>query len=61
MLKIYGSELSFPANKVRFAANALNLKYEYIKVNLRVQENRTEEFLKINPSGKIPAIDELRL
>ena len=35
MLKIYGSDLSSPANKVRFAANALGLKYDYIKVNLR--------------------------
>lgn len=58
MLKIYGSDLSAPANKVRFAANALGLKYEYVKVNLREGENKKEWFLKINPSGKIPAIDD---
>jgi len=58
MLKIYGSDLSSPANKVRFTANFLGLKYEYIKVDLRAGEQRTPEFLKINPVGKIPAIDD---
>ena len=58
MLKIYGSDLSSPSNKVRFAANALGLKYEYVKVNLREGEHRKPEFLKLNPVGKIPAIDD---
>lgn len=58
MLKIYGSDLSAPANKVRFAANALGLKYEYIRINLREGEHQKPEFLKINPVGKIPVIDD---
>jgi len=58
MLKIYGSDLSAPANKVRFAANALGLKYEYIRVNLREGEHQKPEYLKIHPAGKIPAIDD---
>jgi len=58
MLKIYGSDLSAPANKVRLAANFLGLKYEYIKVDLRAGEHQKPEFLRINPVGKIPAIDD---
>lgn len=58
MLKIYGSDLSSPANKVRFAANAMGLKYEYIRVNLREGEQKKAEFLRINPVGKVPAIDD---
>ena len=58
MLKIYGSDLSSPSNKVRFTANVLGLKYEYIKVNLREGEHKKPEFLKLNPVGKIPAIDD---
>ena len=58
MLKIYGSDLSSPSNKVRFTANALGLKYEYIKVNLREGEHKKPEFLKLNPVGKIPVIDD---
>ena len=58
MLKIYGSDLSSPSNKVRFTANALNLPYEYIKINLREGENRKKEFLALNPFAKIPVIDD---
>lgn len=58
MLKIYGSDLSAPSNKVRFVANALELKYEYVFVNLRAGDHQKPEFLKLNPVGKIPAIDD---
>lgn len=58
MLKIYGSDLSAPSNKVRFVANALELKYEYVFVNLRAGEHQKPEFLKLNPVGKIPTIDD---
>jgi glutathione S-transferase len=58
MLTIYGSDVSSPANKVRFAANALGLKYEYSRVNLRAGEQQRPEFLKVNPIGKVPAIDD---
>jgi glutathione S-transferase len=58
MLKIYGSDLSSPANKVRFVANYLGLKYDYIIVKLREGEQNKPEFLRINPVGKIPAIDD---
>lgn len=58
MLKLYGSNLSSPSNKVRFVANHLGLKYEYVLVNLRTGEQLKAEFIKINPVGKIPAIDD---
>ena len=58
MLKIYGSDLSSPANKVRYAAMALGLEFEYIKINLREGEHKKPEFMKIHPAGKVPAIDD---
>jgi glutathione S-transferase len=58
MLKIYGSDLSGPAIKVKFTANALGLQFDFQPINLREGENKTEWFLKINPVGKIPAIDD---
>ncbi len=58
MLKIYGSDLSSPANKVRFLANLMGLKYEYVKVDLRSGEQQKPEFIKVNPIGKVPAIDD---
>jgi glutathione S-transferase len=58
MLKIYGANLSSPCIKVRLVANALGLKYEYIKVSIRDGDNQKPEFLKLNPFGKIPAMDD---
>lgn len=58
MLKIYGGDLSSPANKVRFVANYLNIAYEYVPVSIRDGENKKESYLKIHPAGKIPAMDD---
>ena len=58
MLKIYGANLSAPANKVRMAANILGLEYEYIQISIRQRENRTKEYLALHPAGKVPVIDD---
>ena len=58
MLTIYGSDLSGPAIKVRLTATALGLEHKWQVVNLREGEQKQEWFLKINPLGKIPAIDD---
>ena len=58
MLKVYGMELSVPSNKVRFTANALGLEYEYKSMNLMEGEQKADWFVKINPVGRVPAIDD---
>ena len=58
MLTIYGADLSSPSSKVRFVANALGLDYEYKRVDLVKEENRSEEHLKLHPGGKVPVIED---
>jgi glutathione S-transferase len=58
MLTIYGFNFSSPSNKVRFTANALGITYDYKQVNLMAGEQKSPEFLKINPAGRVPAIDD---
>ncbi len=58
MLQIYGSPLSSPTNKVRYVANFLGIPFEFHSINLTVGEHRQPEFLKINPLGKIPVIND---
>jgi glutathione S-transferase len=58
MLTIYGSDLSGPAIKVRLTASFLGLDYKWQVINLREGEHKQEWFLKINPVGKIPAMDD---
>lgn len=58
MLKVYGADLSSPALKVRYVANALGIPHEYQRVNIMGGENRSEAFLKLHPAAKIPVIDD---
>jgi glutathione S-transferase len=58
MIHLYGSPLSSPVNKVRYVANYLNLAYEFHFVNLAAGEQRKPEYLKINPYGRVPAMDD---
>ena len=57
MLTIYGSDLSSPAIKVRLTASYLGIVYKWHLVDLREGEQKQEWFLKINPVGKVPAIE----
>ena len=58
MIKLYGFELSFPVNRVRLCLNAMGLDYEFVRINPFAGENQTEDYLKLHPAGKIPAIDD---
>jgi glutathione S-transferase len=58
MLTLYGFEVSVHTNKVRFAANALGLSYEFKRVNLLAGEHKTESHLKLHPAGKVPVIQD---
>ena len=58
MLTIYGSDLSAPAIKVRLTASWMGIEHKWQLVNLREGEQKNEWFLKINPVGKVPAIDD---
>jgi glutathione S-transferase len=58
MLTIYGSDLSGPAIKVRLTASLLGIDHKWQTLNMREGEHKQEWFLKINPVGKIPAIDD---
>ncbi|MCI5049023.1 MAG: glutathione S-transferase family protein [Rickettsiales bacterium] len=58
MLTIYGYPLSSPANKVLYTANALGLDYVFKLVDLRAGDQKKEAFLKLNPVGKVPAMED---
>ncbi len=56
MLTIYALDLSSPALKVLYVANALGLEYEKKGVNLAAGEGQSPEYKQIHPAGKVPAI-----
>jgi len=56
MLKIYGQKAS-RALRCLWLLEELKVPYEHIPLNQNAGETRTPEYLAINPSGKIPALD----
>lgn len=57
-MKIYGTYLSAPANKVRLTASALGIEHEYFNLDFTKGEHKAPEYLLVNPLGKVPAIDD---
>ena len=56
-LKIYGTAASRAARPL-WVANELGLSYEHIPLPYLGGATRTPEFLKVNPNGRIPVVDD---
>ncbi len=55
-MEIYGHFASAPANQVRLAVSALGIDATYHHVDLQAGEQKSPEYLAINPFGKVPAM-----
>ena len=57
-MKLYNFEHSGNCHKVRLLLSMLGLEYEKAPVDLRKGENRTPEFLRLNPRGQVPTLTD---
>jgi glutathione S-transferase len=57
-MKLYDLELSGNSYRVRLLLTLLGLKHEAVTVNLMKSENREPWFLKLNPRGQVPTLDD---
>ncbi|MCK7502330.1 MAG: glutathione S-transferase family protein [Comamonadaceae bacterium] len=57
-MKLYDLELSGNAYRIRLMLSLLGLKAELHSVNLMQGEQRQEWFLKLNPRGQVPVLDD---
>lgn len=58
MLKIWGRINSVNVKKALWAAEELGLKYQRIDAGLQFGVNKTPEYLKMNPTGLVPTIED---
>ena len=58
MLKIWGRVNSVNVKKALWAAEELGLRYERIDAGLQYGVNKTPEYLKMNPTGLVPTIQD---
>jgi glutathione S-transferase len=57
-MKLYNVAYSGNSYKVRLLLGHLNIPYEIIEVDILKGESRSAEFLKINPNGRTPVLDD---
>ncbi len=55
-MKLYDMQLSGNAHKIRLFLGLLGIEYESQEIVLAEGQNRTEEFLALNPRGQVPVL-----
>jgi len=55
-VELYGLDLSAPCRIVMMAAECVGVTYNFHKVDLMAGENKTPEFLAVNPQHSVPAL-----
>ncbi|MGL5060546.1 MAG: glutathione S-transferase family protein [Microcoleus sp.] len=59
MMKLYHTELSGNCHKVRLMLSLLEIKHDRVLVDLTSGEQKSADFIKLNPLGQVPfLIDE---
>ena len=58
MLKLYDFKSSPNCQCVKVVLAEKNLPYEIVPIDLRKQEQKTPEYLKLNPYGKVPVLTD---
>ena len=58
MLKIWGRTNSVNVKKVLWTAEEMGLRYERIDAGMQFGVNKTPEYLRMNPTGLVPTIED---
>ena len=56
-MKLYGDRASGNCYKVILAASMLGLDYDYVAVDILAGDTQQDDFLALNPNGKIPLLE----
>jgi glutathione S-transferase len=58
MMKLYDLEISGNSYRVRLLLSLLGVQHELVSMNLMKGEHREPWFLKLNPRGQVPTLDD---
>jgi len=58
MIKLYDFKSSPNCQRVKVVLAEKNLVYDTVPIDLRKQEQKTPEYLKLNPYGKVPVLTD---
>lgn len=57
-MKLYGHPMSGNAHRVQALLSILGIEYDYINVDLRSGDHKQPDFLKKNPLGQVPVLED---
>lgn len=57
-MKLYGHPMSNHALRVQALMELNDIPYEFEMIDFDQQQNKTPNFLQLNPNGKVPVIDD---
>jgi glutathione S-transferase len=58
VIKLYDFKSSPNCQRVKVVLAEKNLPYEIVPIDLRAQEQKTPDYLKMNPYGKVPVLTD---
>jgi glutathione S-transferase len=58
MIKLYDFKSSPNCQRVKIVLAEKNLPYQIVPIDLRAQEQKTPDYLKLNPYGKVPVLTD---
>jgi glutathione S-transferase len=58
VIKLYDFKSSPNCQRVKIILAEKNLPYEIVPIDLRAQEQKTPDYLKLNPYGKVPVLTD---
>jgi glutathione S-transferase len=56
IMRIYGDSISGYCHKVKWTADYLGLRYDWIETDILKSQSRTPQFLAMNPAGQVPTV-----
>ncbi|AXL49317.1 glutathione S-transferase [Paraburkholderia caffeinilytica] len=57
-IRLYTTLLSGHGHRVKLFLSLLDLPFEVVELNMRAGDNRRPEYLKLNPFGQVPTIED---
>lgn len=55
-LTLYGSSISGNCLKPKWTADLLDVKYDWVEIDIMAGDSRTSEFLEMSPAGQVPVL-----
>ena len=58
MIKLHGLEVSGNTYKPRLLMSILKINYEFISIDIKNKQHKTDQYLALNPRGEFPVLED---